>query len=176
MDGYVYILKNSRLHGLVKIGYTTTSVQERVDTINNATGVAEKFEIFSFYKVNDAQKMEATIHKKLAKYRTRNHKEFFEIKAEVAKDYVEKIIKNENYGIELDSLNSQLFNNPKTLGEIIKSRRKALNITQQELYLMLGIGNRVISDIENGKTTTQIGIVLRVLEALNIKIAISNDW
>jgi y4mF family transcriptional regulator len=175
MEGYIYILKNSRLHGLVKIGYTTTSVQERVGAINQATGVAEKFEIFSFYKVNDAQKMEAIIHKKLTKYRTKTYKEFFEIKAEVAKDYVEKIINNENYGINLDSLNSRLFNNSKILGEIIKSRRKALNITQQDLRIMLGTGNRVISDIENGKPTAQIGIVLRVLEALNIKIAICND-
>lgn len=174
MDGYIYLLVNKRLHGLVKIGFTENTVEQRLNEINAATGVAEKFEIYKSYKVKNAQKTESLIHDKLKKYRTRPHKEFFEIKPSVAMEYVEKIISNDTFGITFDSSELTLFNSMSELGKLIKKHRKSRNLTQMQVSQILGSGLRFISDIESGKDTAQIGMVLKLLELLKIRIALDS--
>jgi HTH-type transcriptional regulator/antitoxin HipB len=49
---------------------------------------------------------------------------------------------------------------PKTLGELIRQRRHTLNVTQQELALSIGGGERFIVDLEKGKPSCQIGKAL----------------
>ena len=172
MDGYIYLLVNKRLHGLVKIGFTETTVEQRLYEINCATGVAEKFEVYKSYKVKNAQKVESLIHEKLKKYRTRPHKEFFEIKPSAAMEYVEKIINNETFGLTFDLSELILFSSMPELGSLIKKHRKNKNLTQLQVSEILGSGLRFISDIENGKDTAQIGMVLKLLKLLNIRIAL----
>ena len=57
----------------------------------------------------------------------------------------------------------------KTLGQSVRTRRKALGITQAELAMTSGTGIRFISDLENGKETCQIGKVLMVLNTLGLR-------
>ena len=56
------------------------------------------------------------------------------------------------------------------LGAAISRERKRLKVTQNDLALAAGTGLRFISDLENGKTTCQIGHVLKVLQALGLHI------
>ena len=56
------------------------------------------------------------------------------------------------------------------LGAAITRERKRLKVTQKDLALAAGTGLRFISDLENGKTTCQIGHVLKVLQALGLHI------
>jgi HTH-type transcriptional regulator / antitoxin HipB len=56
------------------------------------------------------------------------------------------------------------------LGELIRNRRNTLGLRQQDLALAANVGVRFIVDAENGKETSQIGLVLRLLEALGIKL------
>ena len=60
----------------------------------------------------------------------------------------------------------------KTIGERVRVRRKALDITQAELALTSGTGIRFISDLENGKDTCHVGKVLRVLHTIGLRCAI----
>lgn len=56
------------------------------------------------------------------------------------------------------------------MGTVIRSRRKALSITQKELAMTCGTGLRFIIDLEKGKATCQIGKALDVLQALGFAI------
>lgn len=56
------------------------------------------------------------------------------------------------------------------LGETIRNRRTSLGLRQQDLALAANVGVRFIVDIENGKETSQVGLVLRLLGALGIAL------
>ena len=56
------------------------------------------------------------------------------------------------------------------LGQVIRETRKSLQVTQKDLALTSGTGLRFISDLEKGKSTCQIGKILRVLQTLGIRI------
>ncbi len=56
------------------------------------------------------------------------------------------------------------------LGETIRGRRTSLGLRQQDLALAANVGVRFIVDIENGKETSQIGLVLRLVQALGIRL------
>ena len=51
-------------------------------------------------------------------------------------------------------------------GSVIRNARKQLNLTQPQLALATGVGVRFIVDLEAGKPTVQLALVLRVLDAL----------
>jgi len=61
------------------------------------------------------------------------------------------------------------------IGQIIRSLRKQLNITQSDLALTAGTGLRFIIDLEKGKPTCQIGKVLQVLQVLGIHCHLSHE-
>lgn len=56
------------------------------------------------------------------------------------------------------------------LGDVIRNRRTSLRLRQQDLALAANVGIRFIVDVENGKETSQIGLVLRLLQALGIRL------
>jgi transcriptional regulator with XRE-family HTH domain len=56
-------------------------------------------------------------------------------------------------------------------GALIRSRRKALNMRQDQLALATGVGRRFLIDLEGGKPSCQLGRSLLVAEALCIKPA-----
>lgn len=60
------------------------------------------------------------------------------------------------------------------IGNLIRDSREKLKLTQKELAERAGIHQPKVSQIENGKATAQIGIVLRILAALNLNINIGD--
>lgn len=63
---------------------------------------------------------------------------------------------------------------PEQLGVAIRARRRQLKVTQKDLAMTCGTGLRFIIDLEKGKQTCQIGKTLQVLQALGLKLQISN--
>ena len=57
-----------------------------------------------------------------------------------------------------------------SLEEVIKSRRKTLDISQRDLAEMAGIGLATIKDIERGKGNPSIGTVSKIMEVLGMEI------
>ncbi|MBR1782029.1 MAG: helix-turn-helix transcriptional regulator [Bacteroidales bacterium] len=57
-----------------------------------------------------------------------------------------------------------------SLAGVIKSRRKTLNISQQDLAEMAGIGLATIKNIERGKGNPSIGTVFKIMEVLGMVI------
>ena len=56
------------------------------------------------------------------------------------------------------------------LTEVIKSRRKTLDISQQDLAEMAGIGLATIKDIERGKGNPSMGTVSKIMAVLGMEI------
>ncbi len=88
--GYLYILTNPSMPGLVKIGITTRPVSERVAELNSATGVPEKFKVAAYFESSEPSRHESTVHKSLGHTRKAG-KEFFAVDLMDAIDAVRKI-------------------------------------------------------------------------------------
>lgn len=57
-----------------------------------------------------------------------------------------------------------------SLAEVMKSRRKTLSISQQDLSEMAGIGLATIKDIERGKGNPSMGTISKIMEVLGMEI------
>lgn len=77
--GYVYILTNPSMPGLVKIGRTNRDPEIRLKELNKPTSVATPFVIEFTIKTQNAKITEKLIHDKLIKYRVNKKREFFKI-------------------------------------------------------------------------------------------------
>src|SRR4051812_48808438 len=82
-QGYVYILFNSAMPSLVKIGQTTRDPEDRAQEIGG-TGVPGRFVVAYRERVPDCVAVERRIHRELAKYRYDPKREFFELSLESA--------------------------------------------------------------------------------------------
>ncbi len=60
------------------------------------------------------------------------------------------------------------------LGSLIQKRRRQLKLKQPDLALASGTGVRFISDLENGKETCQIGLCLKVLATLGLRLSVAD--
>jgi transcriptional regulator with XRE-family HTH domain len=57
----------------------------------------------------------------------------------------------------------------RALGSVIRSRRQALAMSQDQLALATGVGRRFLIELEAGKMSCQLGRVLVVAEALGLR-------
>lgn len=55
-------------------------------------------------------------------------------------------------------------------GQAIRRARRHRGMTQRELALVAGTGERFVVDLESGKATTQLGRALTVLAALGLRL------
>lgn len=62
----------------------------------------------------------------------------------------------------------------KQIGEMVKTTRKSLAVTQKDLALTSGTGLRFIIELEKGKPTCQLDKVLTVLHTLGIAINLTS--
>ena len=53
-----------------------------------------------------------------------------------------------------------------TLGRTIRRLRRAARLRQDELAALAGVGNRFLSELENGKPTVELSKAIEVLQAL----------
>lgn len=61
----------------------------------------------------------------------------------------------------------------KQIGELVKTTRKSLAVTQKDLAMTSGTGLRFIIELEKGKPTCQLSKVLTVLNTLGIAIKLT---
>jgi transcriptional regulator with XRE-family HTH domain len=59
------------------------------------------------------------------------------------------------------------------IGRLIKNTRQSLGMRQDELASVAGLSTRSLSNIENGETTAQIGLVLNTLSAVGINVTLT---
>ena len=56
------------------------------------------------------------------------------------------------------------------VGEVVRSARKSLGVTQRQLAMTAGTGLRFVIDLEKGKPTCQLGKTLAVLNTLGVAV------
>lgn len=80
-SGYLYLLANPAMPGLVKIGWTSRQPDERVSELTSATGVPSPFILIYDLFVQDAQRAESWIHARLSErgLRASQNREFFTV-------------------------------------------------------------------------------------------------
>jgi HTH-type transcriptional regulator/antitoxin HipB len=59
---------------------------------------------------------------------------------------------------------------PKELGGFLKDTRRKAGLSQTELASRLNASQKWISGVENGKASAEVGMVLRLLEALGAEL------
>ena len=92
--GYIYILINPSMQGVVKIGRTTRTTKDRISELSSHSGVPTPFELVYERQFNDCQVAEKEIHTRLTQYRLSRDREFFKMPTS---DAVVALISLENY-------------------------------------------------------------------------------
>jgi hypothetical protein len=93
--GFIYILYNTAMPGLLKVGYSIKVPTERVEELFT-TGVPEPFKLAYYCLVENAGKLERQIHENLSDYRHRGNREFFRIELEYAVKCITNLCKPEH--------------------------------------------------------------------------------
>lgn len=77
--GYVYVLINPSMQGLIKVGKTTKDPNERAEELSRATGVPTPFVVGYQMAVNNCTRAEEFVHTKLEQqgFRVSDNREFF---------------------------------------------------------------------------------------------------
>ena len=73
------------------------------------------------------------------------------------------------------AINRRIVGVAHAFGSLVRSRRKAMRMRQDQLALATGVGRRFVIDLEAGKPSCQLGRSLLVAEALGLDLAILGD-
>ena len=68
-----------------------------------------------------------------------------------------------------------LIRTPADLGAIIRERRKQLDLDQAELAKRIGVSRQWIVGIERGHPRAALGLVLRALDTLGVRLKSGTD-
>jgi y4mF family transcriptional regulator len=63
-------------------------------------------------------------------------------------------------------------NSPAALGAAIRQRRDDLGLTQDDLAMSIGVNRKVIGQLEGGKETVRLAIVLHATRALGLNVGV----
>lgn len=63
-----------------------------------------------------------------------------------------------------------LLRTPRDVGAIIRQRRRELGLDQATLARKLGVSRQWIIEVEAGKPRAELGLVLRTLDALGVRL------
>lgn len=64
---------------------------------------------------------------------------------------------------------------PADLGAIIRERRRELGLGQAELAQRIGVSRQWVIGVERGRARAELGLVLRALDVLGVRINTSSD-
>ncbi|WP_244832487.1 GIY-YIG nuclease family protein [Caballeronia sp. TF1N1] len=87
--GWIYVLTNPHMPGLVKIGLTTRTPTARMGELAAATGVPEPFKLEWCRAVTDCAAVEAIVHRMMSDRRVSNRREFFRADVATARQVIE---------------------------------------------------------------------------------------
>ena len=96
-NGYVYAVTNESMPGVVKIGQTS-SMNKRLDSLYSSS-VPTPFECICVEEVDNANEIEARLHKHLKDCRVNGGREFFRVEVDVVKNLfglIPKVTTNQN--------------------------------------------------------------------------------
>jgi T5orf172 domain/Domain of unknown function (DUF4268) len=85
--GYVYVMTNPAMPGLVKIGSTASTPDERARQLSSSTGVPRPYQVVAFRPFDDELHAERELQAVFAEYRVKSsRREFYEVDVEQARE------------------------------------------------------------------------------------------
>jgi HTH-type transcriptional regulator / antitoxin HipB len=72
----------------------------------------------------------------------------------------------------MSSMKDIILHTPEQLGAAIRLKRKENGLTQSGLAALLGAERKWVINLESGNSKAEIGLVLRALEALNLRASL----
>lgn len=94
MKGYVYILTNECMPGLVKIGRTTGDPEARAAQLHQ-TGVPVAFKVAYSVLCPDCVSLEAELHDHMPDVRVSSNREFFRVEVSVASGLLDDLLRSQ---------------------------------------------------------------------------------
>lgn len=82
MSEIIYVLSNEAMPGYVKVGRTTTSLEQRVNELSRSTSVPLPFTVTYACTVENSTFVESQLHDIFADYRVNPRREFFNVDPE----------------------------------------------------------------------------------------------
>lgn len=181
---YVYIMTNPCLDGWIKIG-RTKNIDSRLNELNSPSNMPLSFRCFASYKVNDAQKVEKSIHKLIDTINDSLHarefldsgkireREFFKMSPETAYGIFKEVAKLRN-----DESNLKLWTLTREEADEERSNMRPLRTTFEMLHIDVGstiyfvFDENVTATVEdkenkiicNGERGTVTGIAKKILK------------
>ena len=61
---------------------------------------------------------------------------------------------------------------PSTFGRVLRDRRKALGLTQRDLAELADCAERLVHEVENGKSTVRMDRLLAILRVLGLQLTL----
>ncbi len=71
-------------------------------------------------------------------------------------------------------MSSDLLRNAAEFGAAVRQARKRQSLTQQQLALAIGTGERFVVDLESGKETVRLGLALKAANLLRLNLSASD--
>jgi y4mF family transcriptional regulator len=68
-----------------------------------------------------------------------------------------------------------LARTPAEIGAVVRDRRKQLKLNQAAFAQQIGVSRQWVIELEHGHARAELGLVLRALDALNIRLDASVD-
>jgi y4mF family transcriptional regulator len=63
--------------------------------------------------------------------------------------------------------------NSDELGIVVRAVRKTSRVRQDDLAMMAGVSKQFVADVERGKPTAQIGLVIHLLQQLGLTFTVT---
>jgi PAS domain-containing protein len=130
MENIIYILTNEAMPGYVKIGKTSTSLEQRIRELSGSTSVPLPFTCFYACTVKDSSFVERQLHDAFDNNRVNPRREFFQISPERVVSAL-KLAEIENITPKKDFVETQ-------------EDQKALNEARAEIMANIPIGAEII--------------------------------
>ena len=96
-EGYIYVLENKGQPGILKIGYTDRTPQQRVAEINKGAGIITPWYISNAFPCKSPNYIESLVHKHFEQYNI--NKEGFAVTIAMAEKVISDIISENKAGI-----------------------------------------------------------------------------
>jgi|SRR5690625_3997805 len=156
MEGWIYIVSNPSMPGLLKIGRTTRAPQERMAELAQATGVPSQFVLEYREHVTHCIAAEFSIHQKLRTFRWNENREFFRISVPSAVERVAAVCEPHRTGIgnrDADVWLSRVHSKYRGLGDAIRPAELG-----SRLYICPGCGRRFRIERKSERRLVECGV------------------
>lgn len=97
--GFVYLLSNPSMPGMVKIGRTARHPEKRVAELTSASGVPTPFRLEGYVRSPDAVRTEAAVHRLIGGNRVNTRREFFRVEPARALSIIRRVASDERLSL-----------------------------------------------------------------------------